>query len=60
MGSWYAKVQLNIYRLLDKHPPIYMTFFNSDDILTSETEMSIFIGNIDEIGMDEKLCSYRK
>lgn len=55
MGCWCTKVELNIYGLLDDQPPIYMTFFNGDDILATPAELNIFIGDIDEVGVDGRI-----
>lgn len=51
MGCWCTKVQINMYGILDEHPPIYMTFFNGDDV---ETNL-IFIPDKDEVGVDGRI-----
>ena len=55
MGCWCTKVRLNIYGLLDEQQTIYMTFFNADDILATPAELNIFIGDIDEVGVDGRI-----
>ena len=57
MECWYTKVQINIYGWLLKREnhPIHMTFFNSEDMAI---EMSIFVGDIDEVEVDGMIQFY--